>query len=199
MGPKALLELAGAPLLTWVSRKALRLSADVVVAVPPGLVENYAVFCPGCRVIEGGETRQKSVEVLLQMSRLDYVLVVDVARPFASLALYQSVLEAVDDTGAAGAFLQPEVPVAHIVDGRVDRSFQRDEVGVFQSPQAFSRNLLQKVMHQANSSGWEEQSTLQLVLRAGLEVKAVAGEKHNIKLTTPEDWRIAQQFTEHLQ
>lgn len=198
MGPKALLELAGAPLLTWVSRKALRLGADVVVAVPSGCVAKYAVLCPGCRVIEGGETRQKSVDALLQLSSLDYVLVVDVARPFASLALYQSVLEAVIDTGAAGAFQQPDVPVAHIVDGRVERSFQRNEVGIFQSPQAFSRNLLKKVMQQANSSGWEEQSTLQLVLRAGLEIRAVAGEKHNIKLTTPEDWRIAQQFTEYL-
>jgi 2-C-methyl-D-erythritol 4-phosphate cytidylyltransferase len=51
--------------------------------------------------------------------------------------------------------------------------------------------LLLEVLALAAANGWSEQSTLQLVLRAGLPVRAVAGEKTNIKLTTEEDWAMA--------
>jgi len=143
-------------------------------------------------------TRQHSVERLLEMSDREFVLIADVARPFASLDLYRTVLEAARDTGAAGAFLQPDVPVAKIVENCVTQTFRPGEVGIFQSPQAFSRTLLADLMKRANTEGWHEQSTLQLALRAGINVGVVPGEKTNIKLTSPVDWQFAQQLTEFL-
>ena len=37
---------------------------------------------------------------------------------------------------------------------------------------------------------------MQLALRAGITVRAVAGEKTNIKLTTIEDWNMARYLAE---
>jgi 2-C-methyl-D-erythritol 4-phosphate cytidylyltransferase len=110
----------------------------------------------------------------------------------------RAVLEAARESKAAGAFLQPDVPVARIRDGLVVEDFQRGQIGIFQAPQAFERTLLAKVLAEADARGWKEQSTIQLVLRTGIPVRAIPGEKTNIKLTTEEDWRLAQSLIEWL-
>lgn len=199
LGPKALLELNNEPLIVWVTKKALLLSDDVVVAVPPGYLEIFRQLCPQCRCIDGGATRQETVARLLLAADRDWLVLVDVARPFFSGNLMSSVWSAAKETGAAGAFLSPDVPVALLSGDRVARDFRPDEVGVLQSPQAFSRALLQTVYEEAVRRQWEEQSTVQLFLRAGHAVRAVPGEKTNIKVTTPDDWRLAQVLTDYLQ
>lgn len=198
LGPKALLELGGRPLVAWLAAKALRVAAEVLVAAPAGAEEQFAALCPGCRVIAGGDTRQGSVAALAGAARGDCVLIQDVTRPFASEALLRAVAEAAIATGAAGAFAGPEVPVARLRDGRVLEAFAAAEVGIFQSPQAFRRELLLAVLARADAAGWQAQSTLQLALRAGLAVAAVPGEKTNIKLTTAQDWALAQLLKELL-
>ncbi len=198
LGPKALLELAGEPLLTWVTRKALRFSNDVIVAVPPGSKASYQHLCPGCNCIEGGSTRQESVALLVRKSTRKWVVIADVARPFATLELYGAVLNAARDKGAAGAFLRSDVPIARIENNRVTQTLSSDQAGIFQAPQAFSRELLLNLTEHASTKGLQVQSTLELALRAGVEVGVVPGEKCNIKLTSVEDWRYAQHLTELL-
>lgn len=197
-GPKAFLELQGKAVVSWLAKKALTVASEVVIALPPGHLERLAELCPGCRGIEGGTTRQATVARLLSASSAPWVLVQDAARPFASAALMRAVVAAARGCGAAGAFLQPEVPVARILDGVVVEHFRPDQVGIFQAPQAFNRRLLLEVLATAAAEGWSEQSTLQLVLRAGRPVKVVPGEKTNIKLTTAEDWKQAASLTEWL-
>lgn len=192
LGPKALLQLEGRPLVAWLSEKALRCADEVLVAAPPGMVSDFARLCPGCVCIAGGETRQESIANLAEASSHPWLLLHDVARPFVSEALLRRVGAAARVHGCAGAFLDPEVPVATLVDGRVDQAFLRDQVGIFQAPQAFSRQVLLDISRQARHHGWYTQSTIQLALRAGIRVDAVAGEKTNIKLTTAEDWDMAQ-------
>ena len=194
LGPKAFLELQGRPLLCWMTERALQVAEEVLVAVPSPLVEMAAEMLPKCRVIAGGATRQDSIALLARQARGEWLLVHDAARPFASKALLQAVLETAQRTGCAGAFLDPEVPVARLRDGRVIEAYSRDEVGVFQSPQAFSRETMRAMLAcQANAPGWYGQSTIQLALLAGVPVHAVPGEKTNIKITTIEDWQRACQ------
>jgi 2-C-methyl-D-erythritol 4-phosphate cytidylyltransferase len=135
---------------------------------------------------------------LLRSASNDWVILADAARPFISLDLYNAVYKAAKEHGAAGAFLTPDVPIAELSGGKLMRTLKRNEVGLFQLPHGFSRQLLLNVYTQAENEGWEEQSTLELVLRAGHDVAVVQGEKNNIKLTSEEDWRHAQLLTEHL-
>lgn len=198
LGPKARLSLAGEPLIGWVTRKALRVSNDVVVAVPPGEAPAYQALCPQCRCIEGGATRQTSVARLVQAAEREFVLLNDLARPFASVELHLSVLAAARRTGIAGAFLVPDVPVARLVDGRLIDAFARTEVALFQAPQAYARATLVRLLDEAEAQGWQTQSTLELAVRAGREIAVVPGEKTNLKLTTIEDWHLAQHLTKWL-
>lgn len=194
-GPKAFLELGGAPLVSWVARKARRVGGEVLVAGPGGELARMQALCPGCRCLPGGLTRQATVARLVEAASLPWVMVHDVSRPFASEALLRAVAEAALSTGAAAAILDPEVPVARLEGGRIVGHFSRQEAGIFQAPQVFSRTLLLEVLGEAERQGWEDQSTLQLVLRAGREVLAVPGEKTNLKLTNPEDLNLAQGLT----
>jgi 2-C-methyl-D-erythritol 4-phosphate cytidylyltransferase len=194
LGPKALLEVDGRPLLRMLVDKLLRVADEVVLAVPQPLHGHFALSYPDCRCIAGGATRQDSVRLLAEAATRDWVLLHDAARPFASEALLREVAIAAADTGCAGAFLDPEVPVARLSGGRVAEAIAREDAGIFQAPQAFSRALLRDLVREAEVQGWQEQSTIQLALRAGVAVGAVRGEKTNIKLTTGEDWAMAERL-----
>lgn len=194
LGPKALLAIAGKPLLRTLVDRLSRVADEVVLAVPVAHLPAFEASYPDCRCIAGGDSRQDSVRRLLRAATHDWVLLQDAARPFASEALLREVALAAFETGCSGAFLDPEVPVARIADGLVVEAIAREQAGIFQAPQAFSRALLQTVLDQAEARGWRDQSTLQLALRAGVGVRSVRGEKTNIKLTTPEDWAMAQQL-----
>jgi len=197
-GPKAFLELGGKPLVSWLARKALGVASEVIIAVPPEHLDRMPALCPGCRGIPGGATRQDTIALLVGASTRPWLLVQDVARPFATAGLMRAVAAAAKETGVAGAFLEPEVPIARIEGGFVGEHFRRDQVGLFQAPQAFDRNLLLRVLAEATARGWFEQSTLQLVLRTGLRVRAIPGENTNIKLTTERDWNLAASLKEWL-
>lgn len=198
LGDKGFLELAGKPLLHWVAEKARQVADEVVVAVPGERLEEARALLPGCVVIAGGTTRHASIARLVDAASGDWLLVHDVARPFASVALMRAVLAAAAGCGCAGAMLDPEVPVARLRDGRVVEALVRSEAAIFQAPQAFGRILLQRLLREADEAGWEPQSTLQLAVRAGSPVAAVPGEKSNIKITTADDWRLAQLLESHL-
>ncbi len=198
MGPKALLMLDGKPLVSWLARKALGVATEVVIAVQRDHLDQVRDLCPGCRCIPGEGTRQETIACLVAAATKPWLLVQDLVRPFATPALMRAVAAKARETGAAGAFLHPDVPVARIQDGFVLQDFRPDEVGVFQAPQVFDRTLLLGVLAQAAVQGWSEQSTMQLVLRAGLRIRSVPGEKTNIKLTTREDWKLATSLTEWL-
>lgn len=192
LGPKAWLELSGKSLLGQLAAKARTVAGTVAIAAPPGGAGRVTALCPDCLVIEGKATRQATINALLQACQSPWLLIQDAARPFVSTALMRAVAEAARETGAAGAFLDPEVPVAHLdlEAGLVTAHFPATEVGIFQAPQAFSRPVLEQSI--AAADGWQAQSTMQLVLRAGFRVRSVPGEKSNIKLTTPADWLLAQ-------
>ncbi|HWS79353.1 MAG TPA: 2-C-methyl-D-erythritol 4-phosphate cytidylyltransferase [Thermomonas sp.] len=199
LGPKGFLELQGRPLLCWLADKALQVAGEVLVAVPAGSIEAVAAMLPGCRVIAGGATRHASVARLAQAACGDWLLLHDAARPFASVALFRAALEAARETGCAATVLDPEVPVARIRDGLLVEAHPPSAMGVSQTPQAFSRQAMHRMQALAAEHGWQPQSTMQLALFAGERVRAVRGEKTNIKITTREDWSAVQHLEDLLQ
>lgn len=82
-GPKALVTLAGRPMLEWsiAALQALDAVRRIVVALPPG---DTAVAVPdGVVTVAGGATRSVSVrEALLACGDGDPVIVHDAARPW---------------------------------------------------------------------------------------------------------------------
>ena len=201
-GPKAWLELDGQPALVWLVLKLMDLTDDVLAAVSAQEMAQaqQVVKRHGLRVrlVTGGATRQASVLRLVESAQSPWVLIQDVARPFATRVLQKSVFLAAQEYGAAAACVATEVPVARLENGWITGHLPAPEVAIFQAPQAFERLPLLDVLSQAQVAGIERQTTAQLWLDAGKPIYPVQGEKTNIKLTTPEDWVMAQSLMEYL-
>ncbi|MEJ8835674.1 IspD/TarI family cytidylyltransferase [Ramlibacter sp. AN1133] len=187
LGPKALLPLAGRPVVDWVVDKARQLGAEVIVACAPGMQAPA-----GARGVAGGATRQDSVLALAAAATRPWSLVWDAARPFASLDLARRVLAAAVPAGAATACLTGEVRWLVLQQDRVAQALPGTQAGQSQTPQAFATALLRALTQRGAREGWQVQSTTELFLLAGHEVRAVPGEKLNLKLTTREDWLLAE-------
>jgi 2-C-methyl-D-erythritol 4-phosphate cytidylyltransferase len=145
-----------------------------------------------------GATRQDSIRNLLDRARCEWLMVHDVAWPFCSPALMVALAAAASGTGAASAFGPLDVPVAIIEDGLVAGHLGSRRAGLFQSPLAFRRGILARSYARAAASNRQAQSTLELVIDAGYKVRAVPGERTNIKITTADDMALAELLAERL-
>lgn len=195
---KLQLDLAGRPVLAW-SLAAMRAATAVdriVVVTSPDRVDELAgrswVAAAGARVIAGGARRQDSVAAGVRACEADVVLVHDGARPLVSAALVDSVAEMARDMGAA-------IPVLAVVDSlkrldgdRIAGAASRDGLGRAQTPQGARRDLLRAAV-EAHADGPETfGDEAELLTRAGIPVRAVEGEATNIKVTVPDDLRLAR-------
>lgn len=207
--PKALVELAGRPLLQW--------SVDVLSAVPA--IELVVVALPegvpapaGTIGVPGGAVRSESVRRALEASGAgDPVLVHDAARPLLTLELVHATLGAVESEGVDGAIAATPVtdtvkrvgstlaPPAYAGASSTPMSFpvveetlDRRGLWAVQTPQVFRRAVLERaldvpddVLARATDDAW-------LVERAGGRVVLVASSKDNLKVTTPLDLALAE-------
>jgi 2-C-methyl-D-erythritol 4-phosphate cytidylyltransferase len=198
LGPKALLELGGKSLLQRVSAKAQRLAAEVIVAAPPGRINEWSGHCPGCVVLQGSESYLRSMESLVRAASRTWVMNVNISSPFASEDLMRNVVNAARVQGMAGAFLPSDLPVARLQNGKVAQLLSRGDTAVAQGPNCYRRSELLTLMDLTDSRDWQQQSFLQIALRHGYRIAAVAGEKTNIKITTADDWRHAQHLNQEI-
>lgn len=147
--------------------------------------------------VSGGATRQDSVLaglMALEAAKPDYVLIHDAARAFATPTLIRNAMEAGKRSGAA----IPALPVIDTIkqvdaDGIILRTVNRDELRAVQTPQAFTfwplLNAHQRAQ-QADRHDFSDDSAL--AEWAGLTVSTFPGESTNIKLTTPDDFKRAE-------
>lgn len=144
-------------------------------------------------VVAGGGTRQGSVRRGLKAlpEAFDVVICHDVARPLASVKLFDAVLDGL--AGADGAV--PSIPVDDTVkrvdDGMVAETVQRDGLVLVQTPQAFARGALDAAHRAAEADGFAGTDDAALLERAGFPVAVVPGDPANIKITRPEDLLVA--------
>lgn len=118
----------------------------------------------------------------------EVVLVHDAARPLASPALFDAVVEAID-AGADGAVPALDVTdtVKRVAAGVVVETLDRSGLVTVQTPQAFRADTLRK----AHAAGVDATDDAGLVERAGGRVVIVTGETSNIKITDPGDLDVA--------
>jgi 2-C-methyl-D-erythritol 4-phosphate cytidylyltransferase len=209
--PKALVELAGRPLLQW-SVDTLRAAPGIgriVVAIPPAYASETArqelsiglPSSPDADVIAvaGGATRSESVAFALAAAGSgpdsDRVLVHDAARPLLSVELVRATLAAVEREGIDAAIAA--TPVTDTIkqaddEGVVTRTLDRAGLWAVQTPQVFRRGALERaldvprdVLAQATDDAW-------LVERAGGHVQIVPAPKDNLKVTTALDLQLAE-------
>lgn len=139
--------------------------------------------------IAGGIERQDSIFNALQILPEDceWVLVHDGVRPFVSPQLLQETLHAARQTGAAITAVPVTDTVKRVHRQRVVATVPRDEMWLVQTPQVFRRDIIWQAYQSARRNGWSGTDDASLVEQLNIPVQVVAGERSNIKITTPED------------
>jgi len=172
-----------------VHRIVVALPAEEATPPPPWLAD---LVGDRFKVVSGGDTRQESVRCCL--AALDracsLVLVHDAARPFVTQSDIDAVLAAVDQN--TGAILA--VPVSHTLKRaddrlRVTETVSRRNLWQAQTPQGFPRDLLERAYREAAPGATDDAA---LIESCGGTVVLVPGPTSNIKVTTPEDFALAE-------
>jgi 2-C-methyl-D-erythritol 4-phosphate cytidylyltransferase/2-C-methyl-D-erythritol 2,4-cyclodiphosphate synthase len=177
---------------------------EIVVALPSDMMADPPFYLrqrsKPLHLVTGGARRQDSVANAFERvaTIADVVIVHDAARPFASQALIQRVLDAARESGAAIAALPAQDTVKEAIfrtragdDALVQRTLPRERIFLAQTPQAFHRDVLQAAIQAGRETGGEATDEAMLVERAGYQVRLVSGEPHNVKITTVDDWNMA--------
>lgn len=147
-------------------------------------------------VVEGGDSRQASVRHALRAvpDPVDTILVHDAARPFVSAAQVRAVLGRVQSDGAASLAIPVADTLRRGTDEELGETVPRDDLYRMQTPQGFRRAWLEAAHRRAATEGEEATDDVALVQNIGHDVVPVPGSRRNFKITTPEDWALAQQL-----
>ncbi len=200
-GPKALVELAGRPMLAWSLEAcaAAETIGEIVIAAPPGsepaieaLAEQHGA---AVRIAPGGEHRSKSVANALVQVDTELVAVHDAARPLVEPALIDQVIRRLDaDPGIAGVVAA--APVSDTIkeasrSRRVIRTPDRSGLWAAQTPQAFRTSALRRALSDNADELGEASDDAMLVERSGGEILLHGAPPDNLKVTTPLDLTVA--------
>jgi 2-C-methyl-D-erythritol 4-phosphate cytidylyltransferase len=207
---KQFMSLEGAPILIHTIRKFLRCPSvhEIVVALRAedfdwarGLVhqEHADQQHPTrpVRFVEGGNSRQESVENALASLAPDTELVAvhDAVRPFVDSELVERVIAEAARTGAAIVGIVPVDTVKRIHKNIVRATLPREHLVLAQTPQVFRFDLLKQAFAMARRDSFTGTDEASLVERLEqVEVSVVQGSDRNIKITKPTDMDLARLF-----
>jgi 2-C-methyl-D-erythritol 4-phosphate cytidylyltransferase len=191
-GPKAFVMLGGRPMLEW-SIDALSKVDEVeriVVALPPG------VTAPAGTVgVTGGAERSHSVRAALrEAGGADVVLVHDAARPMVTPEIVQDCLDALAAHDCDGAIAAAPVTdtIKESSGEEVVRTLDRSRLWAVQTPQAFTRQALERALDRDEAALAGATDDASLVESDGGTVRLVPAPRENLKVTTPLDLRVAE-------
>jgi 2-C-methyl-D-erythritol 4-phosphate cytidylyltransferase len=196
-GPKAFVLCGGRPMIEW-SIDALRAVPSIehiVVALPEGVPPPA-----GTSGVAGGAERSHSVRAALQSTRSgDPVLVHDAARPLLTPEIVRACLEGLSRAEPpADAAIAAARVADTIKEGRADdpltvrRTLDRRRLWAIQTPQVFRRDALARALAQPEHVLGAATDDASLVEAMGGTVRLVECPRENLKITTPDDLRVAE-------
>ena len=146
------------------------------------------------KLVPGGEERSDSVYAGLQaLDHPGIVLIHDAARPFVSLKMISDSALAASEFGAAAVAVPVTDTLKKEKDGYIAETVDRTGLWRVQTPQAFRYEDIMKAYKLARKDGYKGTDDCVLVEKyLGMKVKIVRGAGYNIKITTPEDLKIAE-------
>ena len=148
-------------------------------------------------VVAGGAQRQDSVEhgLLALADDIVYVAIHDGARPMITPASIEAVLTDARAHGAA-ALGVPVKDTIKQVDGqmRIERTIPRETLYAVQTPQVFDVAIYKKALDYAKANALAVTDDCMLCEAAGFPVFITTGSYSNIKITTPEDIAVAENY-----
>ena len=197
--PKQFLPLAGKPVLYYSVKAFMDAFPGIhLVLVLPQDHLSYAQILLSAfeednielTIVTGGETRYHSVQNgLKQVDKESIVFVHDAVRPLVSVDLLKGCYEQAIQKGSAIPAVQVTDSM-RILNGDNSQPVDRDHMRIIQTPQTFRSDIILPAFQQEYNASFTDEATVAEAF--GTNVFLIAGEKSNIKVTTPEDMIIAE-------
>lgn len=201
--PKQYLKIGGKPMLRHTLDAFLSsdLIAHTFVVVSPddpyidSVAPHHGVTTLRC----GGASRMESVRnglavLASTLAPTDWVLVHDAARPGLTAELIAKLINATGDHPAGGLLAMPVVDtVKRCIEGESCGTVPRNNLWLAQTPQMFRYQLLREALS-ADADPNTITDDASAVEALGLTPKLVEGHPRNLKVTLPDDIRIAEMF-----
>jgi len=198
--PKQFVEILGKPLILHTLERFENCSSidEIILVLPADSVENFQQnfnLTKLKKIVAGGKTRAESVYNGLQAvsDKAEIVAVHDGARPLVSVEEITATIEKAAETGAACLVAGVSDTIKEVSGGRISGTIDRTKLRRALTPQCFRLEILQKAFAQADLSEAVTDECF-LVEKLGYEIAIVEGSAKNIKITTPEDLRLAEIF-----
>ncbi len=200
--PKAFARVDGASLLLRVLQIIGRVESigEIVITVPAGMEESARAEADAAglkipaKITHGGAERQNSVRVALALTSAEAELIAvhDAARPFATPAMFDACMAAATRTGGAIVAAPLADTLKRVEHRTILATLPRAGLWLAQTPQVFRRDLLVRAHDAAMHEKIAVTDDAYLVERLGVSVEVVEGSALNVKITTPDDLRIAE-------
>ena len=206
--PKQFYELHGHPVIAYSIIAAIQVPeiAEIIVNSPPGYEERTAQimrsYCANrpFRIVAPGATRQESCRLLTEAAEHERVILHEAARPFINKTMLRTLL----DCGFENAGYCLPIPFSMCqIDpdsNRITAGVSRKSVFNIQLPQVFRRDTLREAHAAALTSGQVfTEDAVMCVETVGAQVMSLQGHSQNFKITTQEDFVIAEHLMEKIE
>lgn len=198
--PKQFLDLAGKPVLvrTLEAFHQFDDAIRIILVLPEAhfalwdqLKNEFAPDMP-VKVVAGGETRFHSVSNGLKaIEEEGLVAVHDAVRPLVDQEIMANAYLQAEAYGAAIAVVNLKESIREI-SGKQSSAVPRDNYRLVQTPQVFKTELIKSAYAQKYKDEFTDDASV--VENLGHHVYLVQGSYLNIKITTPEDLRLAASY-----
>ncbi len=206
--PKQFLEILGKPLIIHTLQKFENCPAidEIILVLPFEEIENFGQIAEKFNIkklvktVAGGAARAASV--LNGLNAIDaesteIVAVHDGARPLVSLEEITQTIEKAKKTGAACLAASLTDTIKEVADGKIVQTIDRAKLRRALTPQCFRYEILKRAFA-ANKIGEIVTDECFLAEKLGIEVSIVEGSAKNIKITTPEDFILAESLLKQI-
>ncbi len=197
--PKQFLVIDDQPVLMHTLRRFYLFDAtiQIILTLPSDwisywkeLLEKYQCDIPH-QIVEGGKERFDSIKNALNMSHGNLIGVHDGVRPFVSKKTISECFSTAEKVGAAIPYLHIHESMRQIL-GDSSVGVNRSEFITVQTPQCFQREILLNAYKQSFKNSFTDDASV--VESNGGKISLVLGNQENIKITTPNDIKIAELF-----
>lgn len=202
--PKALVPLQGKPIIARTLKvfEKSSLIDDIILVAPrkylsffKNIVHRYH-FRKVKKIVAGDTTRSGSVRKGLNVidEDTDLIVVHDGVRPLLNRDTLHKAIKSGKRFGAVvtAVPLKPTIKRVNKKGLVVKETLNRDELWEIQTPQVFKKKILLEAYNRAKGINPTDDAIL--VEQLGFKVKVLEGDYKNIKITTPEDLKIAEIF-----
>ena len=201
--PKQFTEISGRPVIAItlttiisvgeIGRIMVVCAADAVEQIT-AITGTISGFSRKGSITRGGKERQDSVyNGLKQLDEdTEIVLVHDGVRPFVSPEILVNSIGVAQRDGACVAAVRAKDTIKRVRENRVLETLERDELWHVQTPQTARYAWLMAAHAAARRAGYYTTDEAALLEWQGYPVQVIDGDDINIKITTPEDMKLAR-------